>query len=407
MYCPSHHSTKPATALHSLRRARFAVAAALALASGILSAGAEDGAIKIATWGGAYGQSQEIAYFEPFAKETGTKVTAETYDGSLAKLKAMIGTGESPIDVVDASSYTAGALCKEGLLEPLDAASLGLISASGDDFHAGGITPCGVASVAWSTAIVYDRQAFPKDRPSKIADLLDLKRFPGKRALPASARRTLELVMLADGVEPANVYTELATPAGVERAFQALDKIKGSVFLWDNPQEPITWLLEKHTVMAAGYTGRIFRAAVGDKRLGIIFDGQVYDLDLWAIPKGAKNKEAANRFISFASDPARIAKQAELIAYGPMRKSAIDLVGKHPVIGADMKPFLPTAPENFQKALKFDEAWWNANGAEIEKRFAAWNAAVVAEAEAQEAAEKAKEEEAKAKEQAAQPKAAP
>ena len=391
-------------------RPRLAVAAALALAmvAGIFSAGAEDGAtLKIATWGGAYGQSQEIAYFEPFAKETGTKVATEIYDGSLGKLQQMIGTGESPIDVVDASSFTVGALCKDGLLEPLDAASLGLISASGDDFHAGGLTPCGVASVAWSTAIVYDRQAFPKDRPSKIADLLDTKRFPGKRALPASARRTLELVMLADGVEPAKVYTELATPEGVERAFQALDRIKGSVFLWDNPQEPITWLLEKHAVMAAGYTGRIFRAAVGDKRLGIIWDGQVYDLDLWAIPKGAKNKDAANRFIAFASDPTRIAKQAELIAYGPMRKSAIDLVGKHPVIGADMKPFLPTAPENFQKALKFDEAWWNTNGAEIEKRFAAWNASVVAEAQAQEAAEKAKEEERKAKEQAAQQKAAP
>ena len=384
------------------------VVLAFAMAAGILSAGAEDATtLKIATWGGAYGQSQEIAYFEPFAKETGARVAAETYDGSLGKLKQMIGTGESPIDVVDASSLALGSLCKDGLLEPLDAASLGLISASGDDFHAGGLTPCGVASVAWSTAIVYDREAFAKDRPSKIADLLDTKRFPGKRALPASARRTIELVLLADGVEPASVYTELATPEGVERAFQALDRIKGIVFLWDNPQEPITWLLEKHAVMAAGYTGRIFRAAVGDKRLGIIWDGQIYDLDFWAIPKGAKNKDAAKRFIAFASDPARIAKQAELIAYGPMRKSAIDLVGKHPVIGADMKPFLPTAPENFQKALKFDEAWWNANGAEIEKRFAAWNASVVAEAQAQEAAEKAKEEELKAKEQAAQPKAAP
>ena len=28
-----------------------------------------DATLSIATWGGAYGQSQEIAYFEPFAKE--------------------------------------------------------------------------------------------------------------------------------------------------------------------------------------------------------------------------------------------------------------------------------------------------------------------------------------------------
>ena len=109
--------------------------------------------------------------------------------------------------------------------------------------------------------------------------------------------------------------------------------------------------------MAAGYSGRIFRAAVGDRqRLGMIWDGQIYDLDLWAIPKGAKNKDGAKRFIAFATDPARLAAQAQLIAYGPMRKSALELVGKHPVIDVEMKDFLPTAPDNFKKALQFDDA---------------------------------------------------
>ena len=68
---------------------------------------------------------------------------------------------------------------------------------------AGGLTSCGVASVAWSTAIAFDRQAFTKAQPSQIADLLDVKRFPGKRALPNGPRYTLELALLADGVDPA------------------------------------------------------------------------------------------------------------------------------------------------------------------------------------------------------------
>jgi putative spermidine/putrescine transport system substrate-binding protein len=200
-----------------------------------------------------------------------------------------------------------------------------------------------------------------------------LKRFPGKRALPDSGRYTLELALLADGVDPADVYTALATPEGADRAFKALDKIKGEIYWWDAAQEPIIWLLERKVVMAAGYSGRIFRAAVGDRqRVGVIWDGQIYDLDLWAIPKGAKNKDGAMRFISFATDPARLAAQARLIAYGPMRKSALDLVGKHPVIDVEMKAFLPTAPDNFKKALKFDDSWWNANGDELQKRFAEW-----------------------------------
>jgi len=355
---------------------RFALTAALAAClSASAGARAED-SLSIATWGGAYSQSQEIAFFEPYAKETGTSISTEIYDGTLANLKEMIGGDAPTVDVVDVSAGTLGTLCNDGLLELIAPSSLGA-APSGEsaeqDFYAGGLSSCGVASMAWATAIAFDRQAFPKGPPTQIADLLDIKRFPGKRALPDGARYTLELALLADGVDPATVYTELATPEGADRAFKALDKIKGDIYWWDNAQEPITWLLEKKVVMAAGYSGRIFRAAVGDRqRLGVIWDGQIYDLDLWAIPKGAKNKDGAMRFISFATEPARLATQAQLIAYGPMRKSALDLVGKHPVIDVEMKEFLPTAPDNFKKALRFDDSWWTAHGDDLKKRFDEW-----------------------------------
>ncbi|HSB59087.1 MAG TPA: hypothetical protein VLD66_05735, partial [Methyloceanibacter sp.] len=54
-----------------------------------------DATLSIATWGGAYGQSQEIAYFEPFTKKTGVKIKTETYDGTLAAIKDKIGAGAS------------------------------------------------------------------------------------------------------------------------------------------------------------------------------------------------------------------------------------------------------------------------------------------------------------------------
>jgi putative spermidine/putrescine transport system substrate-binding protein len=82
------------------------------------------------------------------------------------------------------------------------------------------------------------------------------------------------------------------------------------------------------------------------------------------------------RFIAFATDPGRLAVQAQLIAYGPMRKSALALVGKHPVVGVEMLAFLPTAPDNFKKALKFDEGWWDTNGAALQSRFEAWRGPV-------------------------------
>jgi putative spermidine/putrescine transport system substrate-binding protein len=350
----------------------FVVAASLGVSPG---ARGED-TLNIATWGGAYGQSQEIAFFEPYAKETGTRFATVIYDGSLAKLKDMIGGDNAAIDVADVSAGVLNALCKDGLLETIATSSLGA-APSGEsaeqDFFADSLSSCGVGSVAWAMTIAIDRQAFGKGAPSQVANLLDTKRFAGKRALPNSARRTLELALLADGVEPANVYTELATQAGADRAFKALDKIKAEVFWWDNAEEAMTWLLERKAVMAATYSGRLFRATVGTRqRYAAIWDGQIYDLDLWAIPKSAKNKDGALRFIAFATDPARLAAQAQLIAYGPVRKSALPLVGKHPVIDVAMLAYLPTAPDNFKKALKFDEGWWDANGAALESRFEAW-----------------------------------
>ena len=172
------------------------------------------------------------------------------------------------VDVVDLSPATLAPLCADGLLETIEVSSLGAGPAgqsAEEDFFSEALSSCGVASLAWSMAIAFDRQAFAKAQPTQIADLLDTKKFPGKRALPHSARYTLELALLADGVDPANVYTELATPEGMDRAFKALDKIKGEVYWWDSAQEPLSWLLEKEVVMAAGYSGRVFRAAVGDR----------------------------------------------------------------------------------------------------------------------------------------------
>lgn len=388
-----HHPSLEEIATASRGQARLAALIIALCLSASQHAHAQN-TLNLATWGGAYGQSQEIAFFEPFAKETDTSIATVIYDGNLAKLKQMIESDDAAIDVIDVSASALDTLCKEGFLETIDAALLDASpngSTAQEDFMSGALSPCGVASVAWSTAVAYDRKAFPNGAPTKISALLDTARFSGKRALPNNARYSLELALMADGVLPENIYSELGTPEGADRAFAALDKITDDVLLWNKAEQPVTWLLEDKVVMAVGFSGRLFRAAVSDRNIGILWDGQIYDFDAWAIPKSSDNKKDAMRFIRFATAPARLAEQAELIAYGPMRKSALPLVGKHPVISVDMQAFLPTAPQNFEKALKFDDAWWRANGEAINTRFAAWRAKVDAAQAAREAARKAEE----------------
>ncbi len=380
---------------------RHAVAVALLAASvsSLLMAQApavqlEQESLTVMTWDGAYEASQRLAYFRPFTKETGIPIAPKTYDGSLDAVETAISEANGP-DVIDVSSGVLAKLCDKKLLSPIDISKLPPAAAGGDsprrdgpeatdpattastspeaDFLEDAVSSCGVGSVAWSATPVFDKQAFDGKSPSKAADFFDVDAFPGKRALPKGPRYNMELALLADGVAPSEVYPMLAEPEGQTRAFDTLDKIRTSIVWWSKPSTPMRLIRSGKASMGLAYTGRIFQNTVeAPSKVGILWSGQIYDLDHWAIPKSSKRKSQAAEFIAFASRPDRLAAHAALTAYGPARKSAIAVVGAHPVVGVEMARFLPTAPEHLETALRFDQGWWEKHGAEIEKRFDAW-----------------------------------
>lgn len=332
--------------------------------------------LTIATWGGAYRQSQELAYFDPFKKATGHGleiVNLGSDDRSAAMIEKL--AGDPPWDVVDLGLGTLKEACAEGLLETIDPA--GLVAGDGapprEDFLEGGLQDCGVASVAWSAVVAFDRRAFAKQAPKSLKDMFNLKRFPGPRALPRGPKYTFELALMADGVPPGEVYAMLETEEGIAKALAMLDPIKDQIVWWRRGQEPVSLLADGKAAMALAFNGRTFNAIVRDNRpFAIIWDGQIYDLDLWAIPKNARNKETARKFIAFATEPQRLANQAKWFPYGPMRRTAIALVEKHAEADVDMTGFLPTAPANMASALLFDGRWWAKHEAALTERFEAW-----------------------------------
>ena len=264
--------------------------------------------------------------------------------------------------------------CAKGFLEPVDAAKLAKGadgSSASDDFFPGAITRCGVASVAWSTVIVSDKATF-KAAPGRASDFFDLRKFPGKRGLPRSPRYVLELALLADGVAPADVYATLATPEGLIRAAKKLSLLrkKNLITWWSTPKESLRIVKDQTVVMSLSYSGRAFQEVATDaQRLNVLFDGAIYDVDVWAVSAKSKYKRQAAEFVAFATKSDRLAEQVRWFPYGPMRKSAVALVGNHQTLDLDLQPFLPTAPANFSGALKFDAAWWGQHEAEIGEKF--------------------------------------
>jgi putative spermidine/putrescine transport system substrate-binding protein len=102
---------------------------------------------------------------------------------------------------------------------------------------------------------------------------------------------------------------------------------------------------------------------------GVIWDHQLYEMDVFAIPKGDPEKTRALDFIAYATASAPLAAAANWVAFGPARRSAIALVKDNPETGAPMRALLPTAPENFRNAFAVDDGWWLAHGAALESRW--------------------------------------
>jgi len=347
-------------------------------AVGVLAAAtaARADSLTVVSWGGAYSKSQIEAYHKPYAKKTGITVNSEDYNGGLAEIKAQVEAGNVTWDLVDLELSDVLLGCQEGLLEelPLDElppAPDGTPAAK--DFLPGTLQDCGVATIIWSTIYAYDKTKFPGDKPKTMADFFDLKKFPGKRSLRKGPKPNLEFALMADGVPAAKVYETLSTEEGVDRAFRVLDKIKDEVVWWEAGAQPPQMLADGEVVMATAYNGRIFNAvATEGKPFAIVWDGQVWDLDLWGIPKGAKHKAQALDFIKYSTDTQRLADQASWISYGPARASSIPLIGKHAESGIPMGPHMPTAPANFKNALQNDPEWWADHQDELNERFAAW-----------------------------------
>ncbi|MCY4178989.1 MAG: extracellular solute-binding protein, partial [Litoreibacter sp.] len=114
-------------------------------------------------------------------------------------------------------------------------------------------------------------------------------------------------------------------------------------------------------------------AAVAEGQpLEVVWDGQILDFDLFVIPKGAPNKEAALDFIKFSTDTQRLADQASWISYGPARKSSGELVGLFNDGKTEMAPHMPTAAANLENALVNNFEFWVDRDAELNERFNAW-----------------------------------
>ncbi len=331
--------------------------------------------VTVMSWGGAYGEAQTEAFVKPFMAATGIKTTMTDSDNPAPAIKAMVEAGNVTVDVASVEYADGIRLCDEGVLEPIDIATLPAGAdgtAAADDFLPGAVTECAVSTDIWSNVFAYDTTKFPEG-PTKVADFFDLEKFPGKRGLKKGAKAVLELALLGDGVPASEVYAVLSTPEGVDRAFAKLDTIKKDVVWWEAGSQAPQLLADGEVAMTTAYNGRIFAAAMNEgKPFQIVWDGQIYENEMFVVPKGAPNKDEAMQFVAYATSTEGLRASAQQISYGPARKSsmATEIIFKDGK--TVMAPHLPTAPENMGNALETSSDFWVDHDAELNERFQAW-----------------------------------
>lgn len=324
--------------------------------------------LAVTTWGGGYAKSQILGFIRDYESESGVDVEVLEYPGGLEEVRSQVRSYNVKWDVVDFELFDAIQACREGLLVKIDHDMLPPApdgTPASEDFIPGSLTECAVGSVIASTVVAYDRDQVD-NAPGKIEDFFDPGEYPGRRGLRRTPQVNLEWALIADGVEPDRVYEVLETDDGVDRAFKILDRIKPHVIWWETGEQAIRLLETDSVAMTSVFNGRVYDAVERGEPFEILWDHQVWFLDVWGVLENGQRTERAMDFVRFATSTESLANQARYIPYGPVRKSSMAQVR------SDIRERLPTAEGNFRTALEGNAEWWAEHETELTRRFERW-----------------------------------
>nr|VFJ51094.1 MAG: putative spermidine/putrescine transport system substrate-binding protein [Candidatus Kentron sp. FW] len=322
----------------------------------------------VLSYGGAFAKAQRAAYFEPFEKETGIRIVDASYGGEYGKLKAAVESAKStgntvPWDVID---LEASALIRGKRDDILTSIPSGKVDTA--ELIPEAVDTHGIGTDFYSVSLGWNTGAFPSSgpQPTSWKDFWDVGRFPGPRTMKKDPRFTLEIALLADGVLPDQVY--MNGSLDVDRAFKSLEKIKPHISVWwSSGQQPIQLLSDGEVVMAAAFGARLNNAQYKDKKpVAMTWKGGILDIEYWAVPKYARNPEAAFEFIDFASRADRQAQFPEFIPLGPANKKAFEIMPEA------LAKNLNTYPTTFKTQVVLSAEYWADNEKEVLERFNRW-----------------------------------
>ncbi|WP_321343172.1 ABC transporter substrate-binding protein [uncultured Draconibacterium sp.] len=328
----------------------------------LFSCNRKEKAITVLSFGGTFAEAQKEAYYRPFEEETGITVQEANYNGEYGKIEAAIKTNDIPWNVIDVESAALMRGIENGLFEKLDYSIIDttdIINAVINDYAVG--------TDIYSLSLGYSK-AFDKldSQPNSWKDFWDVEKYPGFRTLKKDPKFNFEIALMADGVPIEHIYD--GDTLDIERAFRKLDEIKPYIKVWwTTGQQPIQLLADGEVVMAGAFGARLWTAEHLDNRpLALTWNQSIADVDYWAVPKGAKDKELAMKFINSSLQPEKQVNFSKIFPLGPTNKRAFEYIDD------SVAKELNTYPENFQKHIILNTKYWQKNEEKIIDRWNEW-----------------------------------
>ena len=232
-----------------------------------------------------------------FTKETGIKVNTENYASNEAMLSKLEG---SKYDLIQPSEYTIEALIKAGKLEPLTLENIPNIKNLDPKFTKMPHDPEGKYCVPWmaGTVGIVINTAKVKTPITGYKDVFD---GTHKRRIVVldDSREIVSWALATLGVSANDM-----TPENLEKAKPVLAAWLPQIKVYDS-DSPKTALLNGDVDLGIVWSGEAAILWKKNKKFTYVLpaEGAHMFIDSLAIPKGAPNKENAEKFINYILKP--------------------------------------------------------------------------------------------------------
>jgi len=342
--------------MHITRR-RFNTLALGAAAVGLAHPGLAQDKPRHITYNGAGGSQEEgvkAAFLDRFTAETGIPVVTSS-PTDFGKLRAMVDTNSVIWDLTEIGGQDILRAQQLNLLEPIDPAVV-----DRTEFVPEAIFSHALSAFVYSTVIGYNTGTFAEG-PQNWKDFWDFDKFPGQRSMRSHPTVNLEAALLADGVDPKDLY-----PLDLDRAFSKLDEIADQTIWWTAGAQPPQLLLDGEVALATGWNGRFFTLMQEGAPLAIAWGQGALLPGGVGIPRGTPNTVWAQKVLSFMAHPEWQAQFAASQAYSGTHKRSGDFMP------ADIAKHLPLYPDNARTQWWVNLEWWLENGDATTERWNKW-----------------------------------